>query len=139
MMFFVQEPGKEVVDCSLCGSSGFAISGDLNLLERLVLHADARYVIIVEKVSLLEVVWFIQIPNFAELLHHAILKVETFHTFPRKNNTFWYNNIWFSFSTQYFSGLLRIGFFIKFRAFLSLLKAIQTWPQGTLHTSLQDR
>ncbi|WVZ11565.1 hypothetical protein V8G54_016095 [Vigna mungo] len=58
----LQEPGKEVVDCSLCGSSGFAISGDLNLLERLVLHADARYIIIVEK-RLTEDRFFHQIPS----------------------------------------------------------------------------
>ncbi|RDX76903.1 Meiotic recombination protein SPO11-2, partial [Mucuna pruriens] len=56
------EPGKEAVDCSLCGSSGFAISGDLNLLENLVLNADARYVIIVEK-RLTEDRFFHQIPS----------------------------------------------------------------------------
>ncbi|KAJ6712546.1 MEIOTIC RECOMBINATION PROTEIN SPO11 [Salix purpurea] len=45
----VQEPDKEMVDCSECGSSGYAISGDLNLLDRLVMKTDARYIIIVEK------------------------------------------------------------------------------------------
>ncbi|CAK7335609.1 unnamed protein product [Dovyalis caffra] len=45
----LQEPDKEVVDCSECGSSGYAISGDLNLLDRLVMKTDARYIIIVEK------------------------------------------------------------------------------------------
>ncbi|KAF7828223.1 meiotic recombination protein SPO11-2 [Senna tora] len=45
----LQEPNKEVVDCSVCGSSGHAISGDLNLLQNLVLKTDARYIIIVEK------------------------------------------------------------------------------------------
>ncbi|KAJ6714416.1 MEIOTIC RECOMBINATION PROTEIN SPO11 [Salix viminalis] len=45
----VQEPEKEMVDCSECGSSGYAISGDLNLLDRLVMKTDARYIIIVEK------------------------------------------------------------------------------------------
>ncbi|KAL9328729.1 hypothetical protein ACSQ67_003732 [Phaseolus vulgaris] len=63
----LQEPGKEVVDCSLCGSSGFPISGDLNLLERLVLHADARYVIIVEKHAIFQRLtedrFFHQIPS----------------------------------------------------------------------------
>jgi meiotic recombination protein SPO11 len=38
------------VDCSECGSSGYAISGDLDLLDRLVMKTDARYIIIVEKV-----------------------------------------------------------------------------------------
>ncbi|KAJ0048045.1 hypothetical protein Pint_15092 [Pistacia integerrima] len=43
------EPNHEVVDCSACGSSGYAISGDLNLLEKLVMKTDARYIILVEK------------------------------------------------------------------------------------------
>lgn len=68
MMFFVQEPGKEVVDCSLCGSSGFAISGDLNLLQRLVLHADARYIIIVEKVRLFGLFKFLISLNYCTML-----------------------------------------------------------------------
>lgn len=38
------------MDCSTCGSSGYAISGDLNLLEKLMMKTDARYIIIVEKV-----------------------------------------------------------------------------------------
>ncbi|PSS11368.1 Meiotic recombination protein like [Actinidia chinensis var. chinensis] len=46
---FLQEPGQEVVDCSACGSSGYAISGDLNLLEKLVMKTDAHYIIVVEK------------------------------------------------------------------------------------------
>ncbi|XP_044487467.1 meiotic recombination protein SPO11-2 [Mangifera indica] len=45
----LQEPNHEVVDCSACGSSGYAISGDLNLLEKLVVKTDARYIILVEK------------------------------------------------------------------------------------------
>ncbi|GMY30413.1 meiotic recombination protein SPO11-2 isoform X1 [Fagus crenata] len=45
----LQEPNQEVVDCSACGSSGYAISGDLNLLEKLILKTDARYIIVVEK------------------------------------------------------------------------------------------
>ncbi|PIN07896.1 Catalytic subunit of the meiotic double strand break transesterase [Handroanthus impetiginosus] len=45
----LQEPNQEVVDCSACGSSGYAISGDLNLLEKLVMKSDARYIIVVEK------------------------------------------------------------------------------------------
>lgn len=50
--FFIhtQEPGKEAVDCSACGSSGFAITGDLNLLDNTIMRSDARYIIIVEKV-----------------------------------------------------------------------------------------
>ncbi|RYR73159.1 hypothetical protein Ahy_A02g007489 isoform C [Arachis hypogaea] len=44
-----QEPGKEVVDCSVCGSSAHTIPGDVNLLENLILDTDARYIIIVEK------------------------------------------------------------------------------------------
>ncbi|KAL2348014.1 hypothetical protein Fmac_002014 [Flemingia macrophylla] len=63
----LQEPGKEVVDCSLCGSSGFAISGDLTLLENLVLNTDARYVIIVEKHAIFQRLtedrFFHQIPS----------------------------------------------------------------------------
>ncbi|KAI7988025.1 Meiotic recombination protein SPO11-2 [Camellia lanceoleosa] len=45
----LQEPNQEVVDCSACGTSGYAISGDLNLLEKLVMKTDARYIIVVEK------------------------------------------------------------------------------------------
>ncbi|KAH0909449.1 hypothetical protein HID58_032770 [Brassica napus] len=45
----LQEPGKEPVDCSACGSSGFPISGDLNLLDNTVMTSDARYIILVEK------------------------------------------------------------------------------------------
>ncbi|EXC34350.1 Meiotic recombination protein SPO11-2 [Morus notabilis] len=45
----LQEPNQEVVDCSVCGSSGHAISGDLNLLDKLILKTDARYIIVVEK------------------------------------------------------------------------------------------
>ncbi|KAL3635606.1 hypothetical protein CASFOL_020153 [Castilleja foliolosa] len=44
-----KEPNKEVVDCSACGSSGYAISGDLDLLQKLVMESDARYIIVVEK------------------------------------------------------------------------------------------
>ncbi|CBI34392.3 unnamed protein product, partial [Vitis vinifera] len=40
---------SETVDCSACGSSGHAISGDMNLLERMVMKTDARYIIVVEK------------------------------------------------------------------------------------------
>ncbi|CAN4127300.1 unnamed protein product [Withania somnifera] len=45
----LQEPNKEVVDCSTCGYSGYAISGDLDLLEKLTKETDARYIIMVEK------------------------------------------------------------------------------------------
>ncbi|KAL5551991.1 hypothetical protein UlMin_002167 [Ulmus minor] len=45
----LQEPKQEVVDCSICGSSGHAISGDLDLLDNLILKSDARYIIVVEK------------------------------------------------------------------------------------------
>ncbi|KAH7840130.1 hypothetical protein Vadar_013039 [Vaccinium darrowii] len=45
----LQEPNQEVVDCSACGSSGYGISGDLNLLEKLVMKTDARYIVVVEK------------------------------------------------------------------------------------------
>lgn len=48
---FQKEPNQEFVDCSTCGSSGYAISGDLSLLEKLVMKSDARYIIVVEKVS----------------------------------------------------------------------------------------
>lgn len=46
---WLQEPNKEVIDCSSCGSSGYAISGDLDLLQKLVMKTDARYIIVVEK------------------------------------------------------------------------------------------
>ncbi|KAK8506656.1 hypothetical protein V6N12_013470 [Hibiscus sabdariffa] len=45
----LQEPNQEAVECSACGSSGYAISGDLNLLESLIMKTDARYIIVVEK------------------------------------------------------------------------------------------
>ncbi|XP_034672744.1 meiotic recombination protein SPO11-2 [Vitis riparia] len=45
----LQEPNQETVDCSACGSSGHAITGDMNLLERMVIKTDARYIIVVEK------------------------------------------------------------------------------------------
>ncbi|CAN6804846.1 unnamed protein product [Brassica oleracea] len=45
----LQEPGKEPVDCSACGSSGFPISGDLNLHDSTIMTSDARYIILVEK------------------------------------------------------------------------------------------
>ncbi|KAH7550219.1 hypothetical protein JRO89_XS13G0156300 [Xanthoceras sorbifolium] len=45
----LEEPNGEPVDCSACGSSGYAISGDLNLLENLIMKTDARYIIVVEK------------------------------------------------------------------------------------------
>ncbi|XP_052113406.1 meiotic recombination protein SPO11-2 isoform X2 [Arachis duranensis] len=62
-----QEPGKEVVDCSVCGSSAHTIPGDVNLLENLILDTDARYIIIVEKHAifqrLAEDQFFNQIPS----------------------------------------------------------------------------
>ncbi|CAH9077412.1 unnamed protein product [Cuscuta epithymum] len=45
----LQEPNQVSADCSACGSSGYAISGDLSVLEKLVLKSDARYIIVVEK------------------------------------------------------------------------------------------
>lgn len=39
------------MDCTACGSSGYAISGDLDLLQKLTLKTDARYVIVIEKVN----------------------------------------------------------------------------------------
>ncbi|KAF2318720.1 hypothetical protein GH714_010294 [Hevea brasiliensis] len=45
----LQEPNQEVVDCAECGSSGYAISGDLNMLDKLLMTTDARYIIVVEK------------------------------------------------------------------------------------------
>lgn len=58
----LQEPGKEAVDCTVCGSSGHVISGDLDLLGSLILNSDARYIIIVEK-RLTEDRFFHQIPS----------------------------------------------------------------------------
>ncbi|KAI3772306.1 hypothetical protein L6452_03488 [Arctium lappa] len=45
----LQEPDQETVDCTTCGSSGYAISGDLNLLEKLVMKTDAHYIFVIEK------------------------------------------------------------------------------------------
>ncbi|KAK1272762.1 Meiotic recombination protein SPO11-2 [Acorus gramineus] len=45
----LQEPGQDILDCSGLGTSGYAITGDLNLLNKLVFHSDARYIIVVEK------------------------------------------------------------------------------------------
>ncbi|KAF5819065.1 putative DNA topoisomerase (ATP-hydrolyzing) [Helianthus annuus] len=45
----LQEPDQEIVDCTTCGSSGYAISGDLNLLEKLTMKTDARYIFVIEK------------------------------------------------------------------------------------------
>ncbi|XP_043698188.1 meiotic recombination protein SPO11-2 isoform X3 [Telopea speciosissima] len=45
----LQETNQETVDCSACGSSGHAITGDLNVIEKLVMQSDARYIIVVEK------------------------------------------------------------------------------------------
>uniref|UniRef100_A0A7N0TVJ6 DNA topoisomerase (ATP-hydrolyzing) n=2 Tax=Kalanchoe fedtschenkoi TaxID=63787 RepID=A0A7N0TVJ6_KALFE len=45
----LQEPGKDPVDCSGCGSSGFGISGDLDLVDGLIMTTDARYILLVEK------------------------------------------------------------------------------------------
>ncbi|KAE8710797.1 Meiotic recombination protein SPO11-2 [Hibiscus syriacus] len=58
----LQEPNQEAVDCSACGSSGYAISGDLKLLESLIMKTDARYIIVVEK-RLAEDHVFNQIPS----------------------------------------------------------------------------
>ncbi|KAL8226935.1 hypothetical protein R6Q57_016767 [Mikania cordata] len=45
----LQEPDGEVVNCTTCGSSGYAISGDLNLLEKLIMKTDSRYIFVIEK------------------------------------------------------------------------------------------
>ncbi|XP_062194844.1 meiotic recombination protein SPO11-2 isoform X1 [Phragmites australis] len=45
----VHEPKEEHIDCSILGPSGHAITGDLNLLSKLNLCSDARYIIVVEK------------------------------------------------------------------------------------------
>ncbi|XP_065858362.1 meiotic recombination protein SPO11-2 isoform X1 [Euphorbia lathyris] len=45
----LQEPNQDALDCTECGSSGYAISGDLNLLDKLLMKTDARYIIVVEK------------------------------------------------------------------------------------------
>lgn len=63
-----QEPNQEVVDCSVCGSSGHAISGDLNLLDKLILKTDARYIIVVEKV-------FVNLYIRSILFHFLLLKI----------------------------------------------------------------
>nr|GEW12838.1 meiotic recombination protein SPO11-2 [Tanacetum cinerariifolium] len=45
----LQEPGEEIIDCTTCGSSGYPISGDLDLLEKLIMKTDARYIFVIEK------------------------------------------------------------------------------------------
>ncbi|RWW85623.1 hypothetical protein BHE74_00005685 [Ensete ventricosum] len=47
----LEEPGEQIVDCSVIGNAGYAITGDLCTLSKLVLHSDARYIIIIEKVD----------------------------------------------------------------------------------------
>lgn len=63
----LQEPNKEVVDCSVCGSSGHPISGDLSMLESLTMKTDARYIIVIEKhaifLRLVEDSFFNQVPS----------------------------------------------------------------------------
>ncbi|KAF4354838.1 hypothetical protein F8388_018042 [Cannabis sativa] len=63
----LQEPNQEAVDCSVCGSSGHAISGDLNLLDQLIMKTDARYIIVVEKHAIFQRLaedrFFNQIPS----------------------------------------------------------------------------
>eukprot|EP00475_Leptophrys_vorax_P040549 TRINITY_DN75370_c0_g2_i1.p1 TRINITY_DN75370_c0_g2~~TRINITY_DN75370_c0_g2_i1.p1 ORF type:complete len:110 (+),score=0.15 TRINITY_DN75370_c0_g2_i1:174-503(+) len=39
------------IDCSNQGTAGVAITGNLWLLDRLIFQSDARYIIVVEKVS----------------------------------------------------------------------------------------
>ncbi|XP_077245506.1 sporulation 11-2 isoform X4 [Tasmannia lanceolata] len=58
----LQEPDQEIVECSVLGSAGHAITGNLNSLKKLVLHSDARYIIVVEK-RLAEDRMFNQIPS----------------------------------------------------------------------------
>ncbi|KAL8138887.1 hypothetical protein V2J09_004888 [Rumex salicifolius] len=58
----MQEPNREVMDCTLCGFSGHAITGDLSLLENMVIETDARYIIVIEK-RLAEDRIFNQIPS----------------------------------------------------------------------------
>lgn len=45
----LQGPEEEHVDCSILGPSGHAITGDLNVLSKLIFSSDARYIIVVEK------------------------------------------------------------------------------------------
>jgi len=45
----LHEPDEEQIDCSILGASGHAITGDLNVLSKLNLSSDARYIIVVEK------------------------------------------------------------------------------------------
>ncbi|RLM61781.1 meiotic recombination protein SPO11-2 [Panicum miliaceum] len=45
----LHEPDEEQIDCSILGASRHAITGDLNILSKLNLSSDARYIIVVEK------------------------------------------------------------------------------------------
>ncbi|KAG6486966.1 meiotic recombination protein SPO11-2-like [Zingiber officinale] len=63
----LEEPGEQNVDCSMLGQAGYAITGDLYALNRLVLNSDARYIIIVEKDAIFQRLaedrFFNQIPS----------------------------------------------------------------------------
>ena len=42
------------MDCAACGFSGHAITGDLNMIDNLMMKTDARYIIVVEKVNVFQ-------------------------------------------------------------------------------------
>ncbi|ERM96492.1 hypothetical protein AMTR_s00001p00260080 [Amborella trichopoda] len=45
----IQEENQEIVDCSLLGPAGQAITGNLHLLENFVFQSNARYIFVIEK------------------------------------------------------------------------------------------
>ncbi|KAG0452800.1 hypothetical protein HPP92_025464 [Vanilla planifolia] len=45
----IKEPDGDIVDCSVLGPAGYAITGDLSVLNKLEFYSDARYIIVVEK------------------------------------------------------------------------------------------
>lgn len=109
----MQEPGKEAVDCSACGSSGFPISGDLNLLDNTIITSDARYIILVEKVLL--------------------FRHDTTLNYPCK---FTARSVFLS--MRYFIGLWKIVCSITFLVCSSLQKGIRTLPQGQENLKKSD-
>lgn len=56
LVIILKEYGGDTTDCSNLGSSAHPISADINMEQRF--HSDARYILVIEKVPLSEVVRF---------------------------------------------------------------------------------
>lgn len=46
-----QIQGQETIDCSSLGPAGYPITGDFGILDSMRFDSDARYILVVEKVS----------------------------------------------------------------------------------------